>query len=333
MMNTLILHTNLSKLSKKQLDDILSNETVSFFQTQEAIRFFETMGIETFSFAIEVDQKIMALVSGIIQKEKGLRSTFTKRAIIYGGPVISENATVDHVSELFRIVKKRLRNSAIYIETRNLHDYSAYKTAVEKVGFEYHPHLNFHVDCSIEDEARKRLSKSKLRQIKKSIKEGAEAKEAATISEVEQFYYILKNLYKTKVKTPLPEVDFFAALWEQKLAKFFLVFFNNKVVGGIVCPFVTHKVIYEWYVCGEDRVHKNVYPSILATWKAIEYACHHNMARFDFMGAGKPDDDYGVREFKSKFGGELVEHGRFIHIVNPLLYNLGKKAVSVLKKM
>jgi len=50
------------------------------------------------------------------------------------------------------------------------------------------------------------------------------------------------------------------------------------------------------------------------------------------MGAGKPDEGYGVRDFKAKFGGELVEHGRFIHINQPVLYTIGKQAVKFLKR-
>ena len=49
------------------------------------------------------------------------------------------------------------------------------------------------------------------------------------------------------------------------------------------------------------------------------------------MGAGKPDEGYGVREFKSKFGGELLEHGRFLYICKPSLYRLGKFIVKKLK--
>ena len=51
------------------------------------------------------------------------------------------------------------------------------------------------------------------------------------------------------------------------------------------------------------------------------------------MGAGKPDDDYVVRDFKAKFGGQLVEHGRFLHVLNPLFYNIGKIGVKLLKKV
>ena len=51
------------------------------------------------------------------------------------------------------------------------------------------------------------------------------------------------------------------------------------------------------------------------------------------MGAGKPDDSYGVREFKAKFGGQLVEHGRFQNIINPFLYEVGKLGVKIMKNL
>jgi len=49
------------------------------------------------------------------------------------------------------------------------------------------------------------------------------------------------------------------------------------------------------------------------------------------MGAGKPDESYGVREFKAKFGGNLVEHGRFEMIFNKYLYHIGIIGVKFLK--
>lgn len=45
---------------------------------------------------------------------------------------------------------------------------------------------------------------------------------------------------------------------------------------------------------------------------------------FDFMGAGKPNKPYGVREFKKRFGGELVEYGRYRLICKKKYFNLGK---------
>ena len=65
----------------------------------------------------------------------------------------------------------------------------------------------------------------------------------------------------------------------------------------------------------------------------MKFAVEHHIPSYDMMGAGKPNEAYGVRDFKSKFGGELVEHGRFLYVSNPLFYYLGKKAIKVLKKL
>ncbi|WP_106792265.1 peptidoglycan bridge formation glycyltransferase FemA/FemB family protein [Aquimarina sp. Aq78] len=331
MTKTLTIHTSTSGLDPKQLEVLFENDSASFFQTPEAISFFITAGHETFTFAIEYDKKITAFVSGIIQKENGIKSSFTRRAIIFGGPVFSKEVEELHVTELFKTVIKHLKHKVIYIETRNFNDYNQYKNALNTIGFVYHPHLNFHVACDTEEKVKQRISSSKLRQVKKSLKEGAVVREAKHQSEIEAYYTILEDLYKTKVKTPLPKLYFFTTLWSQRVAKFLLVFYKDEVIGGIVFPVFRDKAIYEWYVCGKDREYKNMYPSILATWSAMLYACENNIRRFDFMGAGKPEEDYGVREFKSKFGGDLVEHGRFIYVANPFLYSLGKRAVKILK--
>ena len=48
------------------------------------------------------------------------------------------------------------------------------------------------------------------------------------------------------------------------------------------------------------------------------------------MGAGSPDSEYGVRDFKSKFGGELVEYGRFKIVFNKFLFFVGKQALQIM---
>ncbi|WP_108868952.1 lipid II:glycine glycyltransferase FemX [Aquimarina aquimarini] len=326
-------HNMLGAITEQQWQVLLaSSDTANFFQTKQALHFFKNVGLETFGFAIERGSKITALIAGIIQKEKGIKSTFTSRAIIYGGPVFSNDVTNTEIEELLKQVVKKMHKKAIYFEIRNLNDYSSYKDVFQKVGFEYVPHCNFHLDCSDEGVMRKRMSSSKLRQVKKSIKNGAEIIEAQNTDDIAAYYTILHHLYTTKVKTPLPDLEFFQKMWESKTARFLLIQYQGEIIGGIVCPILKDKVIYEWFVCGKDGVYKNVYPSILATWAAMEYAYKNDIARFDFMGAGKPDQDYGVREFKSKFGGDLVEHGRFLYVSKPILYNIGKTAVKILKK-
>ena len=96
---------------------------------------------------------------------------------------------------------------------------------------------------------------------------------------------------------------------------------------------LSERVGYEWYVCGMDDKFKTLYPSELATYAGLQYAAKTSCPRFDFMGAGKPGVSYGVRDFKALFGGELVEHGRYLHLNKPLLYKLGKTAIILLEKL
>ena len=87
------------------------------------------------------------------------------------------------------------------------------------------------------------------------------------------------------------------------------------------------------YWCGKDGVYPHVFPSCYATYAGIKYAAEHGCERFDMMGAGKPDEAYGVRDFKAKFGGSEVEHGRFLCVTKPLLYKIGVLGVKLLKKI
>ena len=90
--------------------------------------------------------------------------------------------------------------------------------------------------------------------------------------------------------------------------------------------------VYEWFECGLNADYKEQYPSVMATWAGMQYANEHGCARYDMMGAGVPGVPYGVRDFKSEFGGDMVEHGRFLCVCKPLLYKLGVLGVKILKR-
>lgn len=221
----------------------------------------------------------------------------------------------------------------IYIETRNFNDYSRWKGAFEQAGFSYQPHLNFHVDTSSVEVVEANLGKSRKRDIRTTIREGVTIIEKPTEGQVMEYYSILDDLYKTRVKTPIFPEAFFQALAKHPDARFLLTKLNGKIIGGTVCVAQEGKCLYEWFACGEDGVYPHVFPSCYATYAGIRYAAEHNMPRFDMMGAGKPDEAYGVRDFKAKFGGKEVEHGRFLCVTKPLLYNMGVIGVKLLKKL
>ncbi|MEI6853641.1 MAG: peptidoglycan bridge formation glycyltransferase FemA/FemB family protein, partial [Bacteroidota bacterium] len=235
--------------------------------------------------------------------------------------------------ELFHYMDRDLTNKVIYGEIRNLCDYSSFKDIFSEFGWGFQPHLNFHLDCSSETRVWQNLNNNRSRQIKKALKVGVTISEAVNLDEVTAFYNILLDLYRNKIKKPLFPFEFFKKFFENNLGKYLLVWYKGEIIGGIQCPILWNKVIYEFYICGKDLEYKEASPSVMATFAAIEYGVKHNLKYFDFMGAGKPDEDYGVRDFKAKFGGELIGYGRFLRVFNPLLFSMGKKALRVLKKI
>ena len=292
---------------------------------------------------------LKGVIVGYITRERNaLKQFLTRRAIIIGGPLLAEDATAEEIAALLNAVKKLQRSdlqpagrstakrstghSPIYIETRNFHDYSKWRNIFEANGFAYQPHLNFHVDTSSVEVVDKNLGKSRKRDIRTTIREGVTPVMQPTIEQVREYYQILHTLYTTKVKTPLFSWHFFEQLYQTPHARFILTEYQGRIIGGTVCVELPNRTLYEWFACGEDGVYNHIYPSCYATYLGIQYAAESGCQIFDMMGVGKPDEAYGVRDFKAKFGGELVEHGRFLCVRKPLLYWIGKMGVKWLKR-
>lgn len=302
------------------------------FQTHEYYKFYNSLdGFSADVFAIQENNELLALCVVTIQKEKGIKSYFSRRGIIYGGPIVMEEESKAFDKLLSKIIHY-YKSKLIYLEFRNYFDYRSFDNVFQENGFEFIPWLNFHLDIQEINLMKKTMSSSRLRQIKKAIKNGVSWQEAKSEQDINTFYLILKDLYDNKIKKPLFPLTFFTEFYKQGLGKVLLVYFQDKVIGGIVCPIMPDIAIYEYFVCGLDIEYKDQYPSVMATWAAMEYGVQNNIPLFDFMGAGSPDEAYGVREFKSRFGGRQVEHGRYLKILNPFLYQVGKTGLKVLAK-
>ena len=153
---------------------------------------------------------------------------------------------MDEAETLMKAVREKLSftpslihsfiHSPIYIETRNFNDYSRWKGAFEKAGFEYQKHLNFHVDCTDKEAMWERMSENRKRQIKRVTNERLTnerlTSEGVTEQDVREWYEILKELYRTKVRTPLWPVEFFLEAYRQGVGKFMIVRHEGKIIGG-----------------------------------------------------------------------------------------------------
>ena len=327
-------------------------------------------GFEPVVVAVENERKELAgILLGVnIREMKGWAGYFSSRTVVYGGPLIDPgHPDRDGVpGMLLQGLIRQVHHRSIFIQFRNFCDPASFIPQFKTAGFHLRDRLNLIVDTSNRETAIRNMSASRWRQIRKGLgiqsvvnsqqselrTQNSELKTQnselrtqnseshariivpSSLSQVREFYEILYRLYKYKIKKPLPPWEFFERFYlfskEGKLGVILLVEYEGNIIGGILSPVTPGKTIYEWYVCGLDQEYREVHPSVLATWAAMEYAFTHGIPQFDFMGVGIPEREYGVREFKKRFGGEMVNYGRFARINNRVFYAIAETGYNIL---
>lgn len=330
----------IEEISEMEWTELLNeSDTASWFQTRQAYDFFASIPqiLTPFGNGVYRGSQLKGVCIGFVTMQSNpIGQFFTRRAIINGGPVLAKDATLEEVASLIQAVRQSLkqlpwRQRPIYIETRNFNDYSRYKTAFVAAGFTYQPHLDFHVSTLTAEQIEQNMDDGRRRNIRATIKAGATIIENPSVEQARAFYLILRDLYRHRVRTPLFPLSFFEVLKSNPDSVFLLIEYKGRIIGGTVCVVLEGRGMYEWYVCGEDGVYDGVYTSSFATYAGLQYAAKHNMPMFDMMGAGVPDVPNGVRDFKARFGGKLVEYGRCLSVIHPILYRLGVCGVKLLR--
>lgn len=304
----------------------------NFFQSIDLFNHYKRRdNIEPFFITVHEKGVLVGTLLGAIFRERGrVKGFFSRRCIIEGGPIVQGG--VEILGSILSKLNAVIRSKAIYTEFRNFNDTSNDTKCFEDYGYRFSGHLNFLVETPDHQTVWKNLSKSRKREINKSLKNGAEICEAQGLKDVIGLYELLVKLYTEVVKKPLPSLGFFSDFYELQLGKIFIIKYEEEIVGGIVCP-IFRDTIYEWYVCGMDSNFRAIYPSVLATWSPIDYAIRNDLKYFDFLGAGQPDKAYGVRDFKSRFGGSCVNHGRYLRVNNKVKYGIGNYGLKIYNKM
>jgi lipid II:glycine glycyltransferase (peptidoglycan interpeptide bridge formation enzyme) len=172
------------------------------------------------------------------------------------------------------------------------------------------------------------MDSNRRRVLSKPMPVGVTSQMATTPAQVKAFYGMLKRHYQQKVRKPLFPYAFFESLVTSQTGKLLLLYTADKLIGGMVQVELPGKVVYDYYACALDEAYKELSPSVLLYGITMQQAINDGVKVFDTMGAGKPDIPYGVRDFKLRFGGTLVQEGRFLLLHRPFLYKMGAWAVK-----
>ena len=275
---------------------------------------------------------LSGVLLAVVQREPGvIKGHLTARSVIFGGPVADNISTV---RALLKEYMKVIRGKAIFTQVRNFTTPDEeMRNAFVEAGFSYEEHLNIRVDLTVpEAEFWKGIKQNRKAGINKARKQGFTFRVTTDDSVTESFHRLLGSTY-SKTGLPYPDITFFRALSEhlQGELRWFILEKDSKP-GIILAAFVSKNTLWIFYPgIDQSQDFLRLRPVDLFYWEVMRWGMANGVKTLDWMGAGRPDREYGVRYFKQQYGGELIMSGRFQAVHRPLLMMIGKTGVSLLK--
>ena len=256
----------------------------------------------------------------------------TSRAVVYGGLLAADDACL---RLLLRSYCQRMKNRALFTEVRNMAPAAWLAGPLEGMGFRYLPHLNYVIDLSREDEALWRgITQGARKNIRRTLDRGADIREVASDEELDRFYALIRDTYR-RARVPLCDRAVFRAAWERLVplgrARLWIMHVEGVPVAARAV-LIYKGLVFDWYAGSVRRAPRGFYPNETMVWTALQYGRKAGHSRFDFGGAGVPGEPYGVREFKSKFNGELVEYGRYRFVHSPHLMRTSETMYGLFRR-
>ncbi|EJX08090.1 hypothetical protein EVA_03789 [gut metagenome] len=281
------------------------------FHSTELFRIYEaTPGFTPIMIVATDGDTLLAKLLGALRKSIRLfpPSVINHCEIFGTGEYFDSSCDREHIfaEMLQRITDEALRDS-LFIEFRNLDNalfgYKAFRKnnyfAINWLRVRNSLHHHHHPE--------ERFSASRIRQIKKGLKNGAQVREAHNIEEIQSFARMLRKIYSSKIRRHFPDSTFFQHLEhnliDKQQGKIFIVTYKEKIIGGSACIY-SDKEAYLWFSGGMRKTYASQYPGILAVWKALADAKERGYRHLEFMDVGLPFRRHGYREFVLRFGGK-----------------------------
>ncbi len=339
------------ELSKIDIENVNKNEWAKFvfnhsngniFQTPEMYEVYKnTKNFDPLFVAVVDDKRdIVGILVSVIQREfSGPFGGLTSRCVTWGSPLIKDDLREKEKIEVLNLILKEqnriAKKKAIYMQFRNIWDTSDFKPFFEQNGYEYEDHLNIRIDLTkTEEELMRNMKKDKRRAIKKAIANKMEFIEIDNKDKIKYFYEMLKETYKD-AKVPLSNISFFDIIYDhlvlKGMANYYLAELNGKFIGGRL-ELYYKDMVYDWYA-GDINEYVTYYPNEFLLWNILIHGQKNGYKSFNFMGAGKPNVEYGVRDWKIRFGGILINYGRYHNVLKKTKMKIAKMGLKIIKKM
>lgn len=311
----------------------------NIFHTPEMFQvFFHAKGHDPELWAAVNDDQILALFIPVrISLQSGYLRRLTTRAVSFGSVLAAYGEAGDQALRL--ILREYINTSgrqSLFTELRNISPLENWLPVLLEQGFAYEEHLNYiiHLDPLV-DNIFENIGKRTRRNIKRGINKAlVKIEEVDKKSDLMTCYRLLDMTYRA-AHVPLAEYSLFESAFDILGPKGMIRFALAKVGENSAAASVEllyKDVLFGWYG-GMDRAYAPYVPNELLMWNILKWGAENGFKKYDFGGAGKPNEKYGVRDFKAKFGGDLVCYGRNVWVPNPPLMSLGKFAYQAVRRL
>ncbi len=255
----------------------------------------------------------------------------TTRAVAYGGFLADRGGRGrEALAALLDDYRRRLGQRLLFTEFRHQVDIAPWREVLEAAGYSWEPHLNFLIPLGQPPEA---IWGRLNRTARKNVRRGETRLQLQPLEDRDALmdaYRLVVRVY-ADARVPVADISLFRSafdiLVEADMLRGWQAISPDGTPAGVRLVLLYKGVILDWYA-GALRSARSARPNDFLVWQVLRWGAEHGYRLFDFGGAGHPDIPYGVRDFKAKFGGELVNFGRSRLLHHPFWLKISESAYS-----
>jgi hypothetical protein len=287
--------------------------------------------------SVDGDGRVLALFLPVrVSVQDGLLSYLTTRAVSYGSvlydPAPDGQAALELLLRSYRA--HSFGRPALFTELRHVADHSTVRPLLDRNGFCHEEHLNYLVDLERPlEQIWEGVVKPARKAVERSRKRGVTVEEVHDATCLPAVYDLLKLTF-SHAQVPLADPSLFQAALDILVPKGMaqvLLARGDDTPAATTISLIHRDTMFCWYIGFDKELHA-FYPNDALIWATLEWGAQHGYRCYDFGGAGTPDKPYGPREFKAKFGGQLVNYGRAVCVHRPVALAMSRAGYAVYRK-
>ena len=307
----------------------------SVFHTREMFRVFEDTPSHTPMWigARDSNGEIIAILCAVkVDTISGVLSRFASRSIMFAEPICDDtDEGILALSKLIEFHDRQWNKETLFTEVRPMHEPNAEVVALESSQYRQLSYCNYINDLS--DGHHVLASK-----IKKTMRKIRTAKRRGLIIDGENLEELIPRAYQqiqasySRSRVPVAPIEILSAAVRHLPVGTLQVRVGhvNGVDVAASVGLVFKNRYFAWFN-GTIRP-KGIAAVAALVWDEIETACRLGLTEYDFGGAGWPEQEFGPREFKSRFGGNQVNHFRYRKIGSRIKMALAEKGYGILRR-